>query len=280
MEKDPHIRSRLVGVNIPPAERIATALVGGLAITAGVRSRSLIGLVGAGLGAVAVARAVSGRCLVYRARAIRKGVQVRKAVTIQCTPREVYDLWRDLPNLPRFMQHVKAVLPETPTVSRWLVEQGGRTLEWRAEIIEDTPGRRIRWRSLDGGDVQHDGMIDLREAPADRGTIVEVKLHYFPPGGLFVASALHGFLRKYTQMTLGEELARLQQLLETGEITVGARRREDLGDDAKLADAAHLRPWQPQPVTSAQTSDWDGAATTATGTRTTTTSTTTTRGPR
>lgn len=267
MEDLPHIRSRLVGVNIPPYERVATAVLGGFAIGAGLRSRSLLGLVGAGVGTLAIGRAIVGRCPLYRARAIRKGIQVRKAITIQCTPREVYDLWRDLPNLPRFLQHVKAVLPETPTVSRWLVEEGGRSLEWRAEIVEDTPGRKIRWKSLPGGDIEHEGSLDLREAPADRGTIVEVKLHYFPPGGLLVASAIGGFLRKYSQASLGTELARLQQLLETGEITVGARRKEDLGDAAKMPAAAHLKPWQPQPINTAQTSSWTGPTPTTGGGR-------------
>lgn len=256
MEDDGHLRSRIAGVNVPPLERLLTGMLGGAAIAASLQRRGTLGVVGAGAGAIALARAITGRCPLLRMRAMRKGVQVRKAVTIQCTPREVYDLWRDLTNLPRFMHHVTAVLPETPTVSRWLVEQGGTTLAWSAEIVEDTPGRRLRWRSLPGGDVRHDGTLDLRPAAGDRGTVVEVKLHYLPPGGLAVAGALSGFLRKLTQTELGVELARLQQLLETGEISVGARRVEDLGDDAKLRQASRLRPWQPQPVTTAESSTW------------------------
>jgi len=233
MPEDPHIRSRLVGVNIPAAERVVTALLGGAAITYGLRSRSLRGLALAGIGTLAVARAATGRCPFYRARAVRRGIHVRRAITIQAPPHEIYTLWRDLRNIPRFMQHVSSVAVDGET-STWVVKSAGRQLTWRAEIVEDTPDRRLRWRSLPGGDLRHEGELDLRPAPADRGTIVELKLHYMPPGGLLVASTLYGFLRRITAMQIAGELARLQQLVETGEITIAARRLDALAEDNKF----------------------------------------------
>lgn len=233
MPEDPHIRSRLVGVNIPAGERVVTALLGGAAITHGLRSRSLRGLALAGIGTLAVARAATGRCPFYRARAVRRGIHVRRAITIQATPHEIYTLWRDLRNLPRFMQHVSSVTVDGD-VSTWVVNSAGRQLTWRAAIVEDTPDRRLRWRSLPGGDIRHEGALDLRPAPADRGTVVELKLHYFPPGGLLVASALYGFLRQITALQIAGELARLQQLVETGEITIAARRLDALAEDNKF----------------------------------------------
>jgi len=240
MPEDPHIRSRLVGVNIPAAERVVTALLGGAAITYGLRSRSLRGLGLAGLGSLAVARAAVGRCPIYRARAVRKGIHVRRAITIQATPHEIYTLWRDLRNLPRFMQHVSSVTVDGD-ISTWVVKSAGKELTWRAEILEDTPDRRLRWRSLPGGDIRHEGELDLRPAPADRGTVVELKLHYFPPGGLLVASALYGFLRKLTATEIAGELARLQQLVETGEITIAARRLDALAEDDKFVAFAAVQ---------------------------------------
>jgi len=216
-----HIRGQLVGKNIPTSERIATGLVGAAIAAIGLSRRSIGGLAIAAVGTGLAARALAGRSMLYRMRARRKGIQVRRTVTIQATPDEVYEVWRDLANLPRFMKHVKSVTVESPTTSCWVIEEGGKQLTWRAEIVEDTPGHRLRWKSLPGGDLVHDGLIELREAPADRGTILEVKLHYFPPGGLFVATALHDFLRKLSQVQIGSELARLRQLIETGEIATG-----------------------------------------------------------
>ncbi len=256
---DTVIRSRLLGVNVPRIERVASALVGGAIAVLGIRRRTVGGFAIAGVGAALIARGLTGRCPAYRARALRKGIQVRRAVTVQATPHEVYALWRDLENLPRFMHHVKSVTLDGGGVSTWVVNEGPKQLEWRAEIVEDTPGRRLRWRSLPGGDVRHEGSIDLRHAPADRGTIVEVKLHYFPPGGLFVASILPGFFRKLTSVQIGKELARLQQLVETGELTTGARRIEDLEEEDKAVTAATVAPNAAPATASAETSSWSVA---------------------
>ena len=251
------IRSRIVGVNIPPGERIATALAGAGLVGLGLTRRSLPGLLLAGLGAAAVVRAAAGRCPMYRARAIKKGIHVRRVITIQATPREIYDLWRDLTNLPKFMDHVDAVEMEEGGISKWTVHEGGKQLTYRAQITEDTPGRRIRWETLPGGDVDHVGTLDLREAPGDRGTEVEVKMHWFPPGGILVASTFYALLRRLVRTQIGIELARLQQLVETGEIATGARRREDIErEDQGVLHGQELRPQMNAPYTTAQTSSW------------------------
>jgi uncharacterized membrane protein len=246
------VRSRLVGVNIPTSERIATGLAGAAAILFGAKHRGISGALGAGLGAVAIARAITGRCPAYRARAARRGIHVRRVITIQAKPEEIYTMWRDLSNLPRFMSHVKSVIDEGGNISRWAVEVGGRKLEWRAQIVEDEPNRRLRWKSLDG-DIRHEGELDIREQSGERGTVVEVKMHYFPPGGLLVAGALYGFLRKLAKVDIGTELVRLRQLLETGEIATGARRVPDLEKDDTAVSAQQLGA-EPPPVTTAQTS--------------------------
>lgn len=256
-----HIRSRIVGVNIPPGERVATAVVGGALVAFGLSRRSLRGLVLASVGAAAMVRAAAGRSALYRLRSIRRGIHVRRVITIQCTPREVYELWRDLTNLPRFMRYIDSVTIEEPGVSRWVIKEGKRELVSRVRIVEDTPGRRLRWQSLPGGDLMHEGELDLRPAPADRGTEVEVKLHYLPPGGRLVASALYGFLRKLATVQIGIELARLRQLIETGEIATGTRRLEDIRD-LDILDGPALRPGATSPLTTAQTSVWPTVDTT------------------
>lgn len=248
------VRSRLVGVNVPPVERMVSGIAGGAAIVIGLQRRSLAGAIAAGVGAAAVVRAITGRCPAYRSRALRKGIQVRKAVTVQASPDQVYELWRDLANLPRFMKHVVEVRVDGDRRSHWVISEAGKRLEWDAEIIEDVPGRRIRWRSVPGGDVRHDGTIDIREAPGDHGTIVELKLHWTPPGGLFVAAALYGFLRKISQVQIAEDLARLQQLLETGELATGARRiTPGVNETSELGEL-------PPPAVTAETSAWQGGA--------------------
>lgn len=249
MEKNRDIRSQIAGTNIPRWERIASVLLGsglagaGIARIAGVRAKER-GLVGGALlgvlGVVLVGRGLAGKSGLYRMRSIRKGIHVHRAITIQCTPQEIYELWRDLRNLPRFMEHVKSIEVESDRVSRWRVEEGPKTLEWRAEITEDTPGRRLRWRSLPGGDIDHEGVLDVYEAPGGRGSVVEVRMHYRPPGGLVVMGMLSGVLGKLPGLQLAEELARLRMLIETGELATGARNPGELEANEKIYAAMEV----------------------------------------
>jgi uncharacterized membrane protein len=246
MEKNRDIRSRIVGINIPRWERIASVLIGGGLAGLGVSRIAGIGRKERGIatgalltlaGTVLLERGISGRCGFNRMRAVRKGIEVRRAVTIQCTPQEVYALWRDLRNLPRFMQHVKSIDIISDKISRWRVEEGPKVLEWQAEITEDTPGRRLRWHSLPGGDIEHEGVLDVVPAPVGRGTVVEVRMRYKPPGGLFVMGMLSGVLRKLPGLQLTKELARLRMLIETGELATGARNPGELHASEKVFTA-------------------------------------------
>jgi uncharacterized membrane protein len=237
-----NIRSRLFGVNVPRSERIVSAIGGAAAIAVGLRTsfagRPLGGALLAVAGAAALARAATGRCPAYRARSMRKGIQIRRAVTVQSSPREIYELWRDFENLPRFLKHVSQVTHERAGISRWVAHAGRRRLEWTVELVEDVPARRLRWRSLPGGDVRCEGALDLREAPGDRGTVVEIKLHWQPPGGVLVAASFHELLLKLASAEIGRDLARFQQLIETGEIATGARRLDQLRDDPGVLAAS------------------------------------------
>jgi uncharacterized membrane protein len=237
MENDRDIRNRLVGTNIPGWERIASAILGGGLAGLGIQRRSLAGGVLAAIGSGLVVRGVSGRCGIYRMRAVRKGVEFRRSITIQCEPSEVYALWRDLSNLPRFMEHVKSVEVESPSISKWVVQEGPKTFQWRAEITEDTPNRRLRWKSLEGSDLEHEGTLDLIEATGGRGTIVDVRMRYRPPGGLPIAGLFFGPLRKVPGIQLAEELTRLRMLIETGELATGAANPGALSPNEKTITA-------------------------------------------
>jgi xanthine dehydrogenase YagT iron-sulfur-binding subunit len=79
------IRTRLHGINVPLAERIATAALGGVALVLGARwmrasalRRSGGGMALIAAGTVALGRAFAGRCPVYRtrARARRRGESI------------------------------------------------------------------------------------------------------------------------------------------------------------------------------------------------------------
>jgi xanthine dehydrogenase YagT iron-sulfur-binding subunit len=83
MTERAQIRTRLHGINVPLAERIATAVLGGVAVALGARWLRITaqrrpapgGMALVAAGTVALGRAIAGRCPVYRtrARARRRG---------------------------------------------------------------------------------------------------------------------------------------------------------------------------------------------------------------
>ncbi|HTW37341.1 MAG TPA: SRPBCC family protein [Steroidobacteraceae bacterium] len=148
----------------------------------------------------------------------RRRVPLEATMLINRSPEECYRLWRDLNNLPRFMESVESVRIESDTRSHWIATgPGGLRLEWDSEIVSDTPNRLISWRSLDA-DVPHAGAVHFDPAPGGRGTLVRVRMnHGGAPGGAFSRLATR-MLGRVPQLQIREDLRRFKRLLETGEI--------------------------------------------------------------
>jgi uncharacterized membrane protein len=145
---------------------------------------------------------------------------VRRTITIAATPERAYSAWRELKNLPTFMNRVASVEELDARRSRWRVAGPlGRTLQWEAEIIEDRPNECLRWRSVRGAgaDVVHDGAVTFRPAPGGRGTEVGIELSYVPPAGE-LGRAAAGLSNQALGVELERDLRRFKQLLELGEV--------------------------------------------------------------
>lgn len=151
------------------------------------------------------------------ARRGRSGtIRAVQSMAVNATPRECYAFWRRLENLPRFSRDLESVEEASRTHSHWVQRTLGRRLEWDAEIVRDEPGRLISWRSLGGGDVETDGVVELQERPKG-GTIVRVALQVVPPAGA-VGALVARLAGRDPGAMLKEDLRRFKQLLETGEI--------------------------------------------------------------
>jgi uncharacterized membrane protein len=157
----------------------------------------------------------------------RKSVKVERAVTIEADRQALYDFWRNFENLPRFMEHLESVRVQTPTRSHWTAKApAGKSVEWDAEIINEIPGSLIAWKSLPGTGVPNAGSVHFTDAPGGRGTIVKVVMDVEPPAGKLgvIVARLFG---EDPDREVREDLRKFKQLMETGEITTSARRRED-----------------------------------------------------
>ncbi len=144
---------------------------------------------------------------------------IRRTVTINREPHDVYEYWRNLENLPTFMKHLERVDEIDARLSHWVAKAPIGTVDWDAEITDDRPGELIAWESTTGSQVWNTGEVEFRRATNDRGTEVHVRLEYSPPGGAFGA-AIARILGEEPRNQIAGDLRRLKQVLETGEVIV------------------------------------------------------------
>jgi uncharacterized membrane protein len=173
-----------------------------------------LGLLGLGVGIAAVAKLnFSHRGSSARARPI----SVKTSITIRREPADIYRFWRELDNLPLFMRHVESVT-ESDGHSAWYARgPAGKSLEWEAEIVADRPNERLAWRSLEGAAIPNYGSVEFRRAPHGQGTEVHLELGFEPPLGALGAGIARLF-HELPALQLKNDLRRLKQILETGEI--------------------------------------------------------------
>jgi uncharacterized membrane protein len=143
---------------------------------------------------------------------------VTVTLAINSTPEKLYEFWRKLENLPRFMQNLESVRETGDRTSHWIARMpGGVRLQWQSEIVDDQPNQCISWRTREGSEVNHCGSVRFETAPAGRGTLVRVEMYYGLPGGHMAEQAAKLFSAA-PETVIQEDLRRLKQLIETGEI--------------------------------------------------------------
>ncbi|MFZ5896302.1 MAG: SRPBCC family protein [Myxococcota bacterium] len=146
-----------------------------------------------------------------------RSVVVSKSLTINRPVDEVYTFWRDLTNQPSFMTHLSRVEVYGDR-SRWYAEgPAGVEISWEAELTEDRPGEFISWRSLPGSSIETEGSVSFCDAPGQRGTEIHVEIRYEPPLGV-TGLSLATLFGAIPEQKLEDDLRRLKQILETGEV--------------------------------------------------------------
>jgi uncharacterized membrane protein len=139
---------------------------------------------------------------------------------------ELYAFWRDVTNLPTFMENVQAVRSLGDNSWEWTIAApGGCSVDLRTEVVEERQDEAISWRALPGSEVEADGRVDFRDAPGGRGTIVEATVAYRPPGGELGRWIAKLFQRE-PNIQGRRELRRFKMLMETGEIATSSNRSD------------------------------------------------------
>jgi uncharacterized membrane protein len=145
-------------------------------------------------------------------------MELTATTTIRKPASEVYAFWRALEQLPLFMAHLEEVRATGERTSHWSAAAPfGKDVEWDAEIIEETPGEKIAWSSIGNADVPNAGTVRFVPAPDGVSTEVHVVLVYEIPGGV-IGKAVAKYFGEEPHQQLDDDLRRLKQVLETGEV--------------------------------------------------------------
>jgi uncharacterized membrane protein len=219
--------------NISATARVASTIAGAALAVAGYqRSNKVLGVAGLGL----IARGASGWCPATAAFDPQArhdeptkrhlggthGVIVEDAITIYRPVSEVYSYWRNLENLPRFMDHLEEVRVTDRFRSHWIARGPlGVLVEWDAEIINDIPPTLLSWKSIGNADVVSAGSVRFKPS-GEHATQVLVKLQYDPPAGK-VGATVAWLFGEDPQRQIAEDLRRFKQLLETGDVSTNYR---------------------------------------------------------
>jgi uncharacterized membrane protein len=212
-------------VNVGQLERVASAGVGVGLVLAGLQGGLGRLLILGSAGAALIYRGWTGHCHLYEALGIQTaevqpvgvtaqaGVRVNYQARIERSPAEVYAFWRELENLPRFMDHLRSVERSDGT-SHWVANAIlGATVEWDARIITERENEVIAWESLPGSGVETAGSVHFEPAEDGLATNVKVSLKYNPPLGK-AGIALAAFLGEDAETKIRANLDQLKHLLE------------------------------------------------------------------
>ncbi len=200
----------------PPWQKTGSTLgsivAGGALAVYGVTRRSAGGAALATAGGILAFRGI-------RRASASSAVHVERSFTINRPVAEVFSFFRNFENLPRFMQHLKEVRVTGNRSSRWVAHAPlGFELEWEAEIVEEEQDRYLAWQSLPGTLIPNRGAVEFQPASQYHGgTEITVAMDYAPPAGRGGALFARLFGRE-PGLQIREDLRRLKQLLEAGEI--------------------------------------------------------------
>jgi uncharacterized membrane protein len=229
------VRAALRDTDWRATARNPAVIGGGVLGLYGLARRSPLGLVLGLAGAALLARGmtgqplrklVSGQHLGERiGHGLSQTIDFEKSIHIDAAPEEVYDLWNNYENFPRFMPHVVEVSDLGRRRSHWVVKgPGGTEFSWNAVLTEQTRPQRLAWRSEPGAEIPQSGSIQFE---AQRGgTLVTVRMSYTPPAGV-IGHGLATLLGADPKARMDEDLARMKAFIERG--TVPDKRPEDTG---------------------------------------------------
>ena len=147
-----------------------------------------------------------------------------ETIDVDVPVRTAYDQWTQFEAFPEFMDGVESIRQLDDTHLLWRARVGGKDLEWRAEITEQTPDQRIAWRATEG--ATNAGVVTFHRLDEGR-TRVTLQLDIEPEG---IVESVGDAVGVVSRQVAGD-LARFKTFIEERGVATGAWRGEVEQDD-------------------------------------------------
>jgi len=151
---------------------------------------------------------------------------VEKSIEVNVPVRMAYDQWTQFEQFPLFMEGVEEVNQLSNERMHWRATIAGKTEEWNAVIVEQTPDRTIAWHSESG--AENGGRVTFAPAGVDT-TRITLQLGYTPEGIVESVGDKLGFVTRRVE----GDLERFKQFIESRGAETGSWRGEIHGGEAE-----------------------------------------------
>ncbi|WP_347049449.1 SRPBCC family protein [Flavobacterium olei] len=210
----------LLKTNVSTLERILMVTSGAYLLYNGL-SKQNKNIAKAGTGGAMLLRGISGYCPIYDAAGHlmndkASNVNIRINSVINKPVSEVYAFWRNLENLPKFMNHLDSVRSVSSTISEWTAKgpAGLGKISWNAEIVRDEKEQLLSWNSIEGSTIKNAGKVTFKSK--GNATEIDVTISYHAPLGVAGESAAK-LLNPYFEKMVKDDISNLKLYLESGQ---------------------------------------------------------------
>jgi uncharacterized membrane protein len=139
---------------------------------------------------------------------------IEEKIKVGVPVRAAYDQWTQFEDFPKFMDGVERVEQLDDKTLRWTANIAGKTKEWTADIVDQTPDRRVAWKSIQG--AENAGAVTFQPVGPSE-TEVTLRLEAEPEGPIETAGDALGFLKRRVHGDLEKFKEQVERHGQTGD---------------------------------------------------------------
>lgn len=204
--------------NVSTLERILMVTSGAYLVYNGLTNKTK-SYTKAGTGGAMLLRGISGYCPIYDAAGHlmndkSSNINIRFTADINRPVSEVFEFWRNLENLPKFMSHLDNIKTIDSNISEWTAKgpAGIGSISWKARIVKDRTNKLLSWNSLEGSSIRNAGKVIFKDKGSS--TELDITISYHAPLGIAGESAAK-LLNPYFENMVRSDIAALKDYLES-----------------------------------------------------------------